>query len=65
MQYSSSDTSFDYLVKEINDKIRGYSAAVIDGKLDIHEYKRLCGVIQGLNFSKSLIEDLANKLEQV
>ncbi len=38
--------------------------ALIQGKLDEGEYKRLCGALQGLDLAKNHIKDLSNKLER-
>jgi hypothetical protein len=37
---------------------------LIQGKLDEGEYKRLCGVLQGLDLAKNHIKDLAKRLER-
>ena len=34
------------------------------GVKDYAEYQRLCGVIQGLNHAKQIIDDLAKRLEE-
>ena len=38
--------------------------ALIQGKLDEAEYKRLCGALQGLELAKNHIKDLAKRLER-
>jgi hypothetical protein len=38
--------------------------ALIQGKLDEGEYKRLCGALQGLDLAKNHIKDLAKRLER-
>jgi hypothetical protein len=38
--------------------------AVVQGKLDEGEYKRLCGALQGLELAKNHIKDLAKRLER-
>jgi hypothetical protein len=59
------DTSFEYLLKEVRLKKELIEGSIISGKLDSYEYKRLCGMVQGLDFTKELINDLAKKLEEV
>jgi hypothetical protein len=38
--------------------------ALIQGKLDEGEYKRLCGALQGLELAKNHIKDLAKRMER-
>ncbi len=38
--------------------------ALIQGKLDEGEYKRLCGALQGLDLARNHIKDLAKRLER-
>ena len=38
--------------------------ALIQGKLEEGEYKRLCGALQGLDLAKNHIKDLAKRLER-
>ncbi len=38
--------------------------ALIQGKLDEGEYKRLCGALQGLDLARNHIKDLAKRLEE-
>jgi hypothetical protein len=58
------DTSFNFLIKAIEEQQELTSHAILSGNMNESEYKRLCGVIQGLNFTKYLIKDLASKLEE-
>ncbi len=40
-------------------------AFVAAGRCDhIEEYRRVCGVIQGLNYAENIIEDLVQKMEK-
>lgn len=53
----------DYLGSKIEDQRMLIIETMIQGKLDEGEYRRLCGVLQGLDFAKNLINDLAKRLE--
>ena len=53
----------DYLGSKLNEQRTLIIETMIQGKLDEGEYRRLCGVLQGLDFAKNLINDLAKRLE--
>jgi hypothetical protein len=53
----------DYLGSKLDDQRMLIIETMIQGKLDEGEYRRLCGVLQGLDFAKNLINDLAKRLE--
>lgn len=53
----------DYLKSKLDDQRTLIIETMIQGKLDEGEYRRLCGVLQGLDFAKNLINDLAKRLE--
>lgn len=52
-------------VKEIQKLKQEREAYVAAGRIDhIEEYRRICGVIQGLNYAENIIEDLVQKMEK-
>lgn len=52
-------------VKEIQKLKQEREAYVAAGRVDhIEEYRRVCGVIQGLNYAENIIEDLVQKMEK-
>jgi hypothetical protein len=54
-----------YVVKEIQKLKQEREAYVAAGRVDhIEEYRRVCGVIQGLNYAENIIEDLVQKMEK-
>jgi len=54
-----------YIVKEIQKLKQEREAYVAAGRCDtIEEYRRVCGVVQGLNFAENIIEDLVQKMEK-
>ena len=53
----------DYLGSKLDDQRTLIIETMIQGKLEEGEYRRLCGVLQGLDFAKNLINDLAKRLE--
>lgn len=54
-----------YVVKEIGKLKQEREAYVAAGRCDsIEEYRRVCGVVQGLNFAENIIEDLVRKMEK-
>lgn len=57
-------TALEYLTSQISEQRTVIENALVAGKLkDFSEYQRLCGVVQGLDFAKQVINDLAHKLE--
>ena len=59
--------NYDSGIRYLNSKLEEYRASIINGitqgTLPEGEYRRLCGVLQGLDFAKNLINDLAKRLE--
>jgi hypothetical protein len=61
MNFSSE---FEYLKTKYAERIAELTAFLAQGSVEeIAEYKRICGVIQGLNTASELISDLAKRLE--
>ena len=56
-------SAFEYLHKHLDEQRELASNNVISGRATPEEYHRLCGVIQGLNYAKELLKDLAKQLE--
>jgi len=53
------------IVKEINKLKQEREAYTAAGRCDtIEEYRRICGVVQGLNYAENIIEDLVQKMEK-
>jgi hypothetical protein len=61
MAYSNA---LEYLDAKLQDERTLIVEALIQGKLDEGEYKRLCGALQGLELAKNHIKDLAKRLER-
>ena len=61
MGYSNA---LEYLESKLQDERTLIVEALIQGKLDEGEYKRLCGALQGLDLAKNHIKDLAKRLER-
>lgn len=61
MSYS---TALEYLESKLQEERTLIVEALIQGKLDEGEYKRLCGALQGLDLAKNHIKDLAKRLER-
>jgi hypothetical protein len=54
----------DALVKLLREERENYTEDISKGRCNsFDEYKRLCGLIQGLELSERHIEDLANNME--
>jgi hypothetical protein len=54
-----------YVAKEIQKLKQEREAYAAAGRCDtIEEYRRVCGVVQGLNFAENIIEDLVQKMEK-
>lgn len=59
------DTAFDFLLKKLEERRMELMKHMVQGTLADHaEYKRICGVIQGLDHAAAEIKDLATKMEQ-
>ena len=53
------------IVKEIQKLKQEREAYTAAGRCDtIEEYRRICGVVQGLNYAENIIEDLVQKMEK-
>lgn len=61
MSYSNA---LEYLDTKLQEERILIVEAVVQGKLDEGEYKRLCGALQGLELAKNHIKDLAKRLER-
>jgi len=61
MVYSNA---LEYLESKLQEERMLIIEALIQGKLDEAEYKRLCGALQGLELAKNHIKDLAKRLER-
>ena len=57
-------TQLDYLLSKFDEERTLIIDALIQGKLDEAEYKRLCGALQGLDLAKNHVKDLAKRLER-
>ena len=56
--------ALEYLTAKLDEERTLIVEALIQGKLDEAEYKRLCGALQGLELAKNHIRDLAKRLER-
>ena len=61
MGYSNA---LEYLDSKLQEERVLIVEAIVQGKLDEGEYKRLCGDLQGLEIAKNHIKDLAKRLER-
>jgi hypothetical protein len=59
--------SYDSGIRYLNSKLEEYRASIINGitqgTLPEGEYRRLCGVLQGLDYAMNLNNDLAKRME--
>jgi hypothetical protein len=60
----SYSNALEYLDSKLQEERMLIVDTLIQGKLDEGEYKRLCGVLQGLDLAKNHIKDLAKRLER-
>lgn len=60
----SRESAFDYLKSKIAEERTRAAHNVLSGKVSPTEYNRLCGVIQGLDYTTALIDDLAKRMEE-
>ena len=61
MGYSNA---LEYLESKLKDERTVIIERLVQGTLDVTEYKRLCGAIQGLDLATNHIKDLAKKMEE-
>lgn len=61
MRYGNA---LEYLDSKLQEERSLIIEALVQGKLDEAEYKRLCGALQGLELAKNHIKDLAKRIEQ-
>jgi hypothetical protein len=61
MGYSNA---LEYLETKLKEERTSIVENLIQGKLDEGEYKRLCGVLQGLDLAVIHIKDLAKRMEE-
>ena len=60
-----NETPVEYLVSKLNEQVESVTSHLSRGGVaNIEEYRRLTGVIQGLNTAIDLIKDLAKQLEE-
>jgi len=59
MSYSNA---LEYLDSRIKEERNLIVENLIQGKLDMGEYKRLCGALQGLDLASNHIKDLAKRM---
>lgn len=59
-----TDTAAEYLIRKLDEQRDTVKSEVIRQALTQEEYARLRGVVQGLDFAKELIKDLAKQLEE-
>lgn len=63
MKYYANE--YEYVIGKINDEISSVTSYLASNHASgIEEYRRLCGVVQGLNLAKDIVKDLAKRLEQ-
>ena len=54
-----------YVAKEIQKLKQEREAYTAAGRCDtLEEYRRICGVVQGLNYAENIIQDLVQKMEK-
>ena len=61
MGYSNA---LEYLESKLKDERTVIIERLVQGTLDVTEYKRLCGAIQGLDLATNHIKDLAKRMEE-
>lgn len=60
--------SYSNVLEYLETKFKEERALIIDsliqGKLYESEYKRLCGVLQGLDLAQNYVKDLAKRIDE-
>jgi hypothetical protein len=59
----NTDTALVHLMRKLDEDIESNTNCLIKGgsNIDLSEYKRLCGVIQGLTLATEHLKDLAQR----
>jgi|APCry1669188970_1035186.scaffolds.fasta_scaffold216248_1 hypothetical protein len=61
---TTQNQTLEYVDSKLNERRTELKDFLANGSLkDFNEYQKLCGVIQGLDYAKQIISDLANRLE--
>lgn len=56
--------AYDYLMSKLVERQEEVGAQIISGRIPtLEEYRRLCGVIQGLDYAKETVKDLQKREE--
>jgi hypothetical protein len=58
-----NQTALEYLSQKVEEQRAVVVNSILGGNISDYEYRRLVGVIQGLDFGTQLINDLAKRLE--
>jgi hypothetical protein len=58
----SEQSAVEYLLDKYSEQRETVSGVILSGKLSPDEYKRLTGVLQGLEFAQNVVKDLAKRL---
>lgn len=58
-----ADTGLELLADQLQSQIERVKDCMVEQALEHPEYLRLRGLIQGLEYAKTVIKDLAKKLE--
>lgn len=63
MKHYAND--YEYLIDKLNNEVLSVTSYLAANSASgIEEYRRLCGVIQGLHLAEDIIKDLAKRQEQ-
>ena len=60
----TNETVFEYLVSQMEEQRNVVITSIVKGTLAPNEYNRLCGVLQGLEYAKDVVNNLAKTLEE-
>ena len=56
---------YEYLIGRFDEEVESVKSHLANNSArDIEEYRRLCGVVQGLTLAKDVIKDLQKRREQ-
>jgi len=56
-------SAFGFMHRHLDEHRKLAAEAVLAGRANPDEYHRLCGVIQGIDFAKDVINNLAKRME--
>lgn len=59
-----TESAFSIMNRNLDEQRNTAIENILSGRATPEEYHRLCGVIQGIDFAKEIMKDLATRMER-